>query len=88
MLVDDIANLARLGGAVAVWAGTSDETGSTSFSHADLYRSPTAEMVDFRVPRDHPVNFWLAIGFTLVGVLPDEEGLAKPGLHFARRIAT
>ena len=87
MLVEDISELARASGAVSVWAGTSDETGSTSFSSAALYQSPTAAMVDFDVPKDHPVNFWLALGFSLVGVMPDEEGLSKPGIHFARRIA-
>jgi aminoglycoside 6'-N-acetyltransferase I len=87
MLVEDISELARAGGAVSVWAGAGDESQSTSFSSANLYRSPTAAMVDFDVPDDHPINFWLGVGFTLVGVRPDEEGLGKPGIHFARRIA-
>jgi aminoglycoside 6'-N-acetyltransferase I len=39
MLVDDILALARADGAVAVWAGTGDETGSTSFS-GGLYGGP------------------------------------------------
>ncbi len=44
MLINDVAQLARAGGAVAMWAGTSDETGSTSFSDIDLYKNPASAL--------------------------------------------
>ena len=86
LLVNDIENLARQSGAVSVWAGTSDETHSTSFSRIDLYQEPKKCFENIQAPNDHPVNFWLKTGYSLVGVLPDEEGLGKPGIHFAKRI--
>lgn len=85
-LVEDIAALAREAGAVALWAGTGDETGATSLFGRDLYADPLAAMTNLTAAARHPVNFWRKVGFTLVGVLPDEEGLGKPGIHFARRI--
>lgn len=85
-LVDDVIELARAAGAVSVWAGTSDETGSTSFSALDLYANPAAAFGPWTAHPEYPVNFWFKTGFSLVGVLPDDEGLGKPGLHFARRI--
>ena len=86
MLVEDVVTLARKAGAVSVWAGTSDETNSTSFSKLDLYNDPTVAFQNIEAPSDHPVRFWLTTGFSLVGVMPDEEGFGKPGIHFARRI--
>jgi len=85
-LVTDIVELARIGGAVAIWAGTSDETGATSFSAIDLIKNPASALENFRAPRDHPVSFWSKTGFSLVGVMPDEEGLGNPGIHFAMRL--
>lgn len=86
MLVEDVVTLVREAGAVSVWAGTSDETNSTSFSKLDLYNNPSVAFQNIEAPSDHPVRFWLTTGFSLVGVMPDEEGLGKPGIHFARRV--
>ena len=85
-LVEDVIDLARTAGAVSVWAGTSDETGSTSFSTLGLYGDPASAFGPWSAHPQHPVNFWFKTGFSLVGVLPDDEGLGKPGLHFAKRI--
>ena len=87
LLVNDIIELARTNNAVAVWAGTGDTTDSTNFSKIDLYRSAANALQDVTAPQDHPVHFWSRMGFSLVGVMPDEEGLGKPGIHFAKRIA-
>jgi aminoglycoside 6'-N-acetyltransferase I len=86
LLVNDIAELARSGGAVAIWAGTSDETNATSLSRADLYKDPLGAVQNITAKPNHPIHFWQKAGFTLVGIMPDEEGLGKPGIHFARRI--
>ena len=87
-LVDDICQLAKDHGAVAIWAGTSDETSSTSFSKMDLYTDAAKAMGPFDAPSDHPLWFWSKMGFAIVGVQPDEEGLGKPGIHFAKRLMT
>lgn len=86
MLVADILALARDAGASVVWAGTSDETGATSLSSADLYSDPLGAMAGLTAAPDHPVHFWRAQGFTLVGVLPDNEGRGKPGIQFAKAV--
>ncbi len=85
-LVNDIVLLAKASGAVAVWAGTSDETQSTSFSKFDLYREAARAMENVEAAPGHAVNFWLKMGFSLVGVIPDEEGLDRPGILFAKRV--
>jgi len=86
LLVLDIERLASESGAVSIWAGTGDETNSTSFSQFDLYRDFASSLKNIQAPNDHPVNFWLNMGYSIVGVLPDDEGLGKPSIHFAKRI--
>ncbi len=86
ILVEDLEYLAREAGAVSVWVGTSDETYSTSFSRIDLYQDAGSSLTHWEAPTDHPLRFYLGVGYSLVGVLPDEEGLGKPGIHFAKRI--
>ena len=86
MLINDVMALARASCAVAIWAGTSDETLSTNLSRADLYSDPFGAIQSLTVAENHSLNFWRNSGFTLVGVMPDEEGLNKPGIHFAKRL--
>ena len=88
MLVEDMAGLAREAGAVSIWAGTGDETGATSLWDANLYDEPLLAMANLTAAPGHPVHFWRKMNFTLVGILPDEEGLGRPGIHFARRIVS
>ena len=85
-LVRHIESLAIEAGAVSIWAGTGDETGATSLSKVDLYADPANAIANLETPPDHPVNFWNKMGYTVVGVLPDEEGLGRPGIHLARRL--
>ena len=86
ILVDDVCELARSEGAVAIWASANDETNATSFSQMDLYKEASSALTSFAAEADHPVQFWVKMGFSLVGVLPDEEGLGKPGIHFSKRL--
>jgi|TARA_Y100000294_G_C8522107_1_gene323331 aminoglycoside 6'-N-acetyltransferase I len=85
-LVEDLSSLAKSSGAVSIWAGTSDETDATSFSRYDLYKNMVEAVQNISAPPHHPIYFWLKMGFSIVGVIPDEEGLGKPSIHFAKRL--
>jgi len=86
LLINDLMALAKASGAVAIWAGTSDETLATNLSRADLYSDPFGAIRSLTVVENHPLNFWRRSGFTMVGVMPDQEGLDKPGIHFSKRL--
>jgi aminoglycoside 6'-N-acetyltransferase I len=36
--------------------------------------------------RGHPYAFYQKIGFVIVGVMPDANGLGKPDIYMAKRI--
>ena len=39
-----------------------------------------------RTWRDHPFEFYQKLGFVIVGVMPDANGLGKPDIFMAKRL--
>ena len=87
-LVKDIERLAQAAGVLTLWAGTSDQTNATSLSGIDLYQDPTRAIANVRNIKRHVYEFWVSVGFRIVGVMPDAEGMGKPGIHLAKRVGT
>ena len=86
-LLADIESLAASRGAGVLFVSTSDEIGATSLAGRDLYRDPLGALANIRIDPSHALGFWLHMGYTLVGVLPDAEGPGKPSIHLAKRAA-
>ncbi|MGI9272773.1 MAG: GNAT family N-acetyltransferase [Woeseiaceae bacterium] len=86
LLVEEVAAIAKKSGALTLFAGISDETGNTNLFGTDLYNDPIAAMQDIESFATSPLPFWQNLGFTVVGLMPDEEGKGKPGIHLARRL--
>jgi aminoglycoside 6'-N-acetyltransferase I len=86
MLVQDLARQVAARGALTLYAGTSDESDRTTLFGKDLYSDPIGAMRELRATREHPIDFYLKMGFSLVGVMPDAEGKGKPSIHFALRV--
>lgn len=86
MLVLEVERLAKKCGVLGLVAGTSDETGATPLFQIDLYTNPLKAMSMLTGSENHPVAFWMKIGFRVVGVLPDAEGRGKPGITLAKRV--
>jgi len=85
-LVEIIADLAKRAGASTLLAATSDETASTNLSGKNLYLDPGQRIKDLKAVDRSPFRFWESVGFTVVGLVPDEEGPGKPGIHLARHL--
>ena len=61
--------------------------GRTSLADADLYPDPLKHLSAIRNLGGHPYEFYLACGYTIVGVVPDANGLGEPDIFMAKRIA-
>jgi aminoglycoside 6'-N-acetyltransferase I len=85
-LVCDLVQQVAARGALTLYAGTSDETNRTTLFGRDLHADPIEAMRALRATREHPMDFYLKMGFSLVGVMPDAEGEGKPSIHFALRV--
>lgn len=86
LLVEDVAAIAKTAGALTLYASTSDEVGTTNLFGIDLYADPAGAIRTIEATGRNPYKFWEKAGFTLVGLLPDAEGLGKPALQLARRL--
>jgi aminoglycoside 6'-N-acetyltransferase I len=85
-LVRDLEEIVRQKGAVTLWAGSDDENAETSLSGADLYVDVPGAIRNVRNLKAHPYEFFVRVGFTIVGVMPDANGPGKPDILLAKRI--
>ncbi len=85
-LVRDLEERAREAGAWTVWLGSDDENARTSLGNRDLYPDPLADLADLRNLGGHPYEFYLGLGYEVVGVLPDANGFGKPDIFLAKRV--
>jgi len=87
MLVRNLENAAAARGALTmlVCADDDTETGETSLAGADLYFNLPAHMMSFE-PHRHSSAFYMHLGYTLVGVVPDANGPGKPDIYLAKKL--
>lgn len=85
-LVRDLEALVAARGALTLWAGSDDEAFETSLGGADLYADLPSALRDARGGGAHALGFYLRLGFTIVGVMPDANGRGKPDIFLAKRI--
>jgi len=86
-LIADLEERARERGGLTLWAGADDEDNMTTLSGVDLYPNPLEHLARIRNLRGHPYEFYLKVGFALVGVMPDANGPGKPDIYLAKRVS-
>ena len=74
-------------GCLTVYLGTDDEFGKTSLADADLFEDTFGKIEHIRNVRGHPYGFYQKIGYKIVGVIPDANGLGKPDIIMAKSLA-
>lgn len=85
-LVTDLEGLVRERGGITLYLGTDDEDNMTTLSGTDLYPDVTKHMANVRNLHRHPYEFYQKLGFVIVGVIPDANGLGKPDIIMAKRL--
>ncbi len=71
---------------MTLWLGTDDESGMTSVSDTDLYPDPLQKLINIKNIKKHPYEFYIKCGFSIVGVMPDANGIGKPDIYLAKKI--
>ena len=87
-LVKDFETQVRARGATTIWLGTDDEDQLTSLGGADLYPDVLGRASTIRNLRNHPYEFYLKLGYVIVGILPDANGPGKPDILMAKRVGS
>lgn len=85
-LVADLEALVRARGGLTLMLGTDDEDNMTSLSGIDLYENLGQHIANIRNLRGHPYEFYQKQGFSIVGVMPDANGIGKPDILMAKRL--
>jgi len=73
-------------GGITLYAGSDDESGQTSLANCDLYDDLWTHVRQIKNLREHPYSFYLKLGYTIVGVIPDANGYGKPDIWLAKRV--
>lgn len=85
MLLRHLEMRANMAGVLTLWASSDDEMALTPFSNVNLYADLPSRFARVHEMRAHPLGFYVAYGFTIVGVLPDAYGKGKPDIFLAKR---
>jgi aminoglycoside 6'-N-acetyltransferase I len=86
-LVQALETQVRARGAVTIYLGTDDAMGMTSLSGANLYPDVVRHIHQIRNLGGHPYEFYQQLGYVIVGVIPDANGLGRPDILMAKRLA-
>lgn len=87
LVADFEREVARRGG-LTIQLGSDDENGLTSLSGVDLYPDVLDRLRAIRNAGRHPYEFYQKCGFSVVGVIPDANGLGKPDILLAKRVGS
>ena len=58
----------------------------TTLADKDLYDDIPGNLANIRNLKNHPYEFYIKQGFTIVGVIPDANGPGKPDIIMAKRL--
>lgn len=86
-LVRDLAEQVKRRGGLTLWLGTDDESNMTSLGGARLFPGVLEHLRQIKNLRNHPYEFYLKLGFEIVGVMPDANGPGKPDIYMAMPLA-
>ncbi|MFC1997615.1 GNAT family N-acetyltransferase [Chloroflexota bacterium] len=85
-LIADLERIVKARGGITIFLGTDDEDNMTSLANTDLYSNLFEKITEIQNLRGHPYEFYQKLGFTIVGVIPDANGLGKPDIIMAKRV--
>ena len=86
LLVRDLEEQIRNRGGITLYVGSDDENNMTSLSNVDLYDNLLDRIRDIKNYKGHPYEFYLKLGFKIIGVMPDANGLGKPDIFLGKRV--
>ena len=77
--------VAKCGG-IMIYLGSDDEFGTTSLFGEDLYEDTFEKITNIENIGNHPFTFYEKLGYKIVGVIPDANGIGKPDIWMAKKI--
>lgn len=85
-LVADFEERVKERGGLTITLGTDDESQQTTLSGINLFPNVWEHVAQIRNLKQHPYEFYQKLGYSIVGVMPDANGLGKPDILMAKSI--
>ncbi len=78
---------ARKQGGLTIHLGADDakDGGETSLANVDLYNDLPDKIKNF-TSGTHQSGFYMKLGYKIIGVMPDANGIGKPDIFFGKRL--
>lgn len=87
-LVEALEAAAREAGITTIWLGSDDDYGGTNLFGADLYPDVLDRLARIAPTRaGHPYTFYRRCGYSVVGAIPDANGVGRHDILLAKRLS-
>jgi aminoglycoside 6'-N-acetyltransferase I len=86
LLIAALETAARDARVSTIWLGADDDFGGTNLFGTDLYPDVLGRLAQLSPAAGHPFTFYRDRGFSVVGILPDVDGIGKHDILMAKRI--
>lgn len=86
-LIEDFERCVAKKGGLTIQLGSDDTDDMTSLSGVDLYDNLPDKIANIRNFKNHPYSFYQKMGYTIIGVMPDANGIGKPDIYLGKRVS-
>ena len=69
-----------------IYLGTDDEEFKTSLADENLFKNTLEKIKNVQNYKKHPYEFYKKVGYKIVGVIPNANGIGKPDIFMAKDI--
>ena len=87
-LVEDFERCVIARGGLTIQLGSDDVDNMTSLSNVDLYDNLLDKIANIQNFKNHPYSFYQKMGYCIIGVIPDANGIGKPDILLGKRVTT
>lgn len=85
-LILDFEEQVRNKGGLTIQLGSDDENNMTSLAGVDLYDNLWDKVKEIKNYKGHPYEFYMNLGYKIIGVMPDANGYGKPDIYLGKRV--
>lgn len=85
-LCNELELILKARGCITIYLGSDDENDSTTLSNTDLFEDTYEKIRNIQNIKNHPYEFYQKVGYQIIGVIPDANGVGKPDIWLAKSI--
>jgi aminoglycoside 6'-N-acetyltransferase I len=85
-LVTDLEERVKERGGLTIMLGSDDVTDQTTLAGVDLFPNICEHLAHIKNLKRHPYEFYQKLGYVIIGLVPDANGLGKPDILMAKSV--